>query len=546
MKKSVKLVIVGGVAGGATAATRARRLDENAEIILLERGEHISFANCGLPYHISGDIPKRDQLLLRTAKDFWDRYRIEVRTGSEVTKISPADKKIFVKSKGEESEIQYDKLILSQGAQPMLPPIPHIEKIPHSTLRTIEDMDSIMSQLKTGNVKSVAVIGAGFIGLEMAEAFRQRGLTVTVIEMFPQVMPVVDPDMAFMGQLEFEKHGVQILTSVKVVGFTDEKSIQLEDGRKIPADFVLFSAGVRAEIALAKAAGLAISETGAIIVDEYLRTSDKDIFAVGDMIETQHRITKKKTRVPLAGPANRQGRLVAENALSSSPKKYAGVLGTAIVKIFDKSLASTGFSAKQLRTLGYDFGESVVHLNDHAGYFPGAERLALKLFFERPSGKVLGAQAFGTNGVDKRIDVIATAITGQMTVFDLETLDLAYAPPFSSANDPVNFAAFQAVNMLEGKFKSVTTQELQTMKDYVMLDLRSPAEIERYAVRSDFQIPVNNLRDRMQELPREKKIVCLCQSGLRSYLACRILEQNGYNNVYNLTGGYWSHSATLL
>jgi len=349
-----------------------------------------------------------------------------------------------------------------------------------------------------------------------------------------------------MAQLEFERQGVQILTSVKVVGFTDEKSIQLEDGRKIPADFVLFSAGVRAEIALAKEAGLSISENGAIIVDEYLRTSDKDIFAVGDMIETQHRITGKKTRVPLAGPANRQGRLAAENAVSSSTKKYAGALGTAIVKIFEKSLGSTGLSDKQLRALGYNFSESVVHLNNHAGYFPGAERLSLKLFFERPSGKILGAQAFGSNGVDKRIDVLATAITANMTVFDLETLDLAYAPPFSSANDPVNFAAFQAVNMLEGKFKSVTTKELQTMKDYTMLDLRSNAEIQKYPVRSDFQIPINDLREQMQKLPRDKKIICLCQSGLRSYLACRILEQNGYNNVYNLTGGYWSFSTTLL
>lgn len=543
MSDKRKIVVIGGVAGGATAAGRARRMNESAEITVLERGGEISFANCGLPYHISGDIPERKSLILRSAKAFWDRYRILAKTNVEVTRIDRSAKVVFFKEGGKEDKIFYDKLILSQGAAPMLPPVAGLENIPAFSLRTLEDMDLINLQTSKGSSKNVIVVGGGFIGVEMAEAFVKRGFTVDLVEFAPQIMISVDSEFAQMAEEEMIKHGVRVHKGTKIESVSKEKEALLANGIKIHADFILFASGVRPELELAKNAGLKIGEFGGLSVNEYLQTSDPDIYAAGDMIEVLHRISGKTVRIPLAGPANRQGRIVADNAAADAKKKYNGAIGTAVVKVFDKTLGATGLTEKFLRQAGSDVGVSFVHSNNHAGYFPGAERLALKLVYDRKTGKLLGAQCFGGDGADKRIDTAATALASGMTVEAMAELDLAYAPPFSSANDPINFAAFQAVNQMEGSVNIISASELDSLKDYFFLDVRNPDEISRYKVITNLQIKVDSLRDHISEIPKDRKIVCLCQSGQRSYIASRILVQSGFKDVVNLAGGYWTLSA---
>ena len=543
MSDKRKIVVIGGVAGGATAAGRARRMNESAEITVLERGGEISFANCGLPYHISGDIPERKSLILRSAKAFWDRYRILAKTNVEVTRIDRTAKVVFFRESGKEDKISYDKLILSQGAAPMLPPVAGLENIPAFSLRTLEDMDSINLQTSNSSSKNVIVVGGGFIGVEMAEAFVKRGFTVDLVEFAPQIMISVDSEFAQMAEEEMIKHGVKVHKGTKIESVSKEKEVLLANGIKIHADFILFAAGVRPELELAKNAGLKIGEFGGLSVNEYLQTSDPDIYAVGDMIEVLHRISGKTVRIPLAGPANRQGRIAADNAVADAKKKYNGAVGTAVVKVFDKTLGSTGLTEKFLRQSGSDVGVSFVHSNNHAGYFPGAERLALKLVYEKKTGKLLGAQCFGGEGADKRIDTAATALASGMTVQEIAELDLAYAPPFSSANDPINFAAFQASNQLEGSVNIISASELDSLKDFFFLDVRNPDEISRYKVNTNLQIKVDSLRDHINEIPKDRKIVCLCQSGQRSYIASRILVQSGFKDVVNLAGGYWTLSA---
>ncbi len=543
MSDKRKIVVIGGVAGGATAAGRARRMNESAEITVLERGGEISFANCGLPYHISGDIPERKSLILRSAKAFWDRYRILAKTNVEVTRIDRSAKVVFFKEGGKEDKISYDKLILSQGAAPMLPPVAGLENIPAFSLRTLEDMDSINLQTSKASSKNVIVVGGGFIGVEMAEAFVKRGFTVDLVEFAPQIMISVDSEFAQMAEEEMIKHGVRVHKGTKIESVSKEKEALLANGIKIHADFILFAAGVRPELELAKNAGLKIGEFGGLSVNEYLQTSDPDIYAAGDMIEVLHRISGKTVRIPLAGPANRQGRIAADNASADAKKKYNGAVGTAVVKVFDKTLGATGLTEKFLRQSGSDVGVSFVHSNNHAGYFPGAERLALKLVYDRKTGKLLGAQCFGGDGADKRIDTAATALASGMTVEAMAELDLAYAPPFSSANDPINFAAFQAVNQMEGSVNIISASELDSLKDYFFLDVRNPDEISRYKVNTSLQVKVDSLRDHISEIPKDRKIVCLCQSGQRSYIASRILVQSGFKDVVNLAGGYWTLSA---
>lgn len=536
--KTLKLVIIGGVAGGATAAGRARRLHENAEITILERGPEISFANCGLPYYIGGDIKDRNALLLRKPKDFWDRYRVKVITEAEANFIDRNSKIVKYIQNGTEHTIQYDKIILSQGANPFKPDFPGAENIRHFTLRTLEDMDAIFRKAVEGKSRSALVVGGGFIGLEMAEALHQRGLKVTVLELADQIMTPVDREFALMATETLTKHNVEVITGTSIKEVTRNREIKLNNGQSLDADLILFSIGVRPELDLATQAGLKIGETKGVEVNEFLQSSDKDIYVIGDMAEITNRITGKKTRIPLAGPANRQGRIAAENAVGLK-SRYNGAMGTSVVKIFDKTLAVTGLNEKTLSASDYKYSVAFTHANNHAGYYPGAERISLKVLYDTESGRVLGAQAFGSTGTEKRIDVIATAIAGKLTMHDLAELDLSYAPPYSSANDPVNFSGFIGQNAENNLTQNLSLVQLQKFKNtYKILDVRNPGEVAAGALADSVNIPVNQLRDKIADLDKNLTYMVLCQSGQRSYIATRILRQNGFENVYNLAGGF--------
>lgn len=544
MIEKKKLVIVGGVAGGATAAGRARRLDENAEITLLESSGHISFANCGLPYHIGGEISNRDALLLRTPEDLWKRYRIKAVVGAKVTAVDRTAKTVTYTSADASQTISYDKLILSQGGEPSIPKVEGIENIRHFSLRWIEDMDAIIAALKNLQHQRIAIVGGGFIGIEVAEAMIMRGLKVTLFEFAPNVMPNLDPEFSNLARRALEAKGVEVRTQTTITSAGKGGELLLSDQSKLDVDMVIFAAGVRPETSLAQQTGLAIGKTGGVVVNDFMQTSDEHIYAVGDMAEIQNRITHSSTRIPLAGPANRQGRLAAENALMGNRCRYRGATGSAVIKIFDKTLAFTGLTEKAAKQAGIPAQAVMVHSNNHAGYYPGAERIALKLVFSPADGRVLGAQAFGPEGTEKRIDVIATAIVGWLTIYDLAGLDLSYAPPYSSANDPVNFAAFQAMNHHSGLAPVITPAELKSRRgEFTLIDVRNPGEIKNFPVVSELQIPVDNLRERMGEIPRTKPLALLCQSGQRSYIAQRILKQSDYKDVYNISGGYLAVAA---
>jgi NADPH-dependent 2,4-dienoyl-CoA reductase/sulfur reductase-like enzyme/rhodanese-related sulfurtransferase len=537
-----KIVIVGGVAGGATAAARARRISEEAEITVVERGPYVSYANCGLPYFISRDIEKRSELLLQTPEGFDARYGVRVLLETEAIEINRAGKKVLVRGNGGESWLAYDKLILAQGGNPITPSMPGADAPYVFKLWTVPDMDRMHAYIEKDKTRTAVVVGGGFIGLEMAEALKKRGLATTVVELLPSVMATMDPDVGHQVASVLEANGVKVLTGVKVESVADS-TVVLGDGRRLPADLVLFSVGVRPELTLARKAGLEIGSTGGLVVDDHLRTADPDIYAAGDMLEILHKVSGRRVRVPLAGPANRQGRIAASNALGLD-MAYRGALGTSAVKIFEATAAATGLSERAAREAGFAVGVAVIYKGHHAGYYPGAEELSLKLIYDKKTARLLGAQAFGPAGVDKRIDVLATALAGKLTLHDLAELDLAYAPPYSTANDPINLAAFIGQNDLSGFSPLVSAAELKaelaTPKPPLVLDVRTLGEYEASHLAGAMHLPVDDLRFELDRLPKDRRIVVQCRSGFRAHLAVRILKQHGFADVANLTGGHMS------
>ena len=540
----MKLVIVGGVAGGASAAARARRLLENAEIILLERGPDVSFANCGLPYHIGGEIAEREKLLVAKPQLLRNRFRLDVRTLSSVEAIDRAAKTVRIHdlASGLRYDESFDSLILATGAAPFRPSIPGIDLDGVFTLRNLEDTDRIKQRLDQG-ISRAALLGGGFISLELAENFIRRGVATTVVERNGQILAPFDHEMTTPIVEAMASKGVDLLLgcSAEAVERSSEGLVVcLNSGQKIPAQLVVFGVGVRPENKLAIDAGLKVGARGGIQVDEYLRTSDPNIYAVGDAVEVDDFVLGTPTQVPLAGPANRQGRIAAENACGRSIK-YRGTQGTAILGFFDRTAAITGASEKSLRNAGRPYRKIYIHPTHHAGYYPGAEAMTLKLLFEPTTGRVLGAQGVGGSGVDKRIDVLSAAIQAGMTVFDLEEMELAYAPQFGSAKDPINMAGFVASGLLRGDHPQTDWEALNVATNKsLMLDVRTPAEYAGGHVSSAINIPIDELRTRLTELPRETPIVTYCQVGQRGYLATRILMQNGFS-VSNLGGGYKTH-----
>jgi len=542
MPERKRIVIVGGVAGGASAAARARRLSEEVEIILFERGEHISFANCGLPYHIGGTISERKRLLVQTPEGMRGRFAIDVRTRTEVIRIDRARKLVVARNlaTGTEQTESYDVLILSPGAEPIRPAIPGIGAKRIFTLRSLADMDAIKDLVDQEKPQQAAIIGGGYIGLEMAEALRQREVGVTLIEVANQVMSAADPEMVTTLHQQLRLHGVDLRLATSVTSFVEEGHllhIRLSTGESLQCGLAVLATGVKPDVKLASEAGLAIGQTGGILVDEHLRTSDPHIFAVGDAIEVTDLVSGLPTVIPLAGPANRQGRIAADNALGGN-SIYKKTQGTAICKVFDLVFGMTGMSEKSLKQAGMAYEKVYVHPASHASYYPGAHPITLKLLFHPETGKVLGAQAVGADGVDKRIDVLAVAIRGGLSVFDLEEVELSYAPPYGSAKDPINYAGFVAANNLRGDVGLCHVGEiLHPRTDQQLLDVRTPAEVEAGSIPGAINIPVDELRGRLYELPKDKELLVSCQVGLRGYLACRILKQNGFK-CRNLSGGY--------
>jgi NADPH-dependent 2,4-dienoyl-CoA reductase/sulfur reductase-like enzyme/peroxiredoxin family protein/rhodanese-related sulfurtransferase/TusA-related sulfurtransferase len=540
-----RILIVGGVAGGASAAARARRLSEEAEIVLLERGPHVSFANCGLPYHIGGKIPERQRLLVTTPEQLRARFRIDVRTRHEVVALDRAKQEVEVLNleTGVRSRERYDGLVLSPGAEPVRPPIPGIDSPRVFTLRNLGDMDRILSALQ-GKCRA-AVIGGGYIGLEMAEALCERKLETSLIELAPQVMGPADSEMAAPLHRELRLHGVRLRLGVSVVRFRDTAEgleLTLSTGETIGTDVAILAIGVRPETALARAAGLKIGPLGGIEVDDRMRTSDERIYAVGDAVEVVDFVARRPALLPLAGPANRQGRIAADN-LFGRDSRYRATQGTAICKVFNLAIGMTGLSEKAAKRAGIAFEKVYIHPTSHASYYPGATPLSLKMLFDPATGKVLGAQAVGADGVDKRIDVLAVAIRAGLTVYDLESLELSYAPPFGSAKDPVNMAGFVAANVLRGDLKLFTVEQALAPTDsQVLLDVRTPAEVAAGTIPGAKNLPLDELRDRLGELSQEKEYLVFCRVGLRGYLACRILTQNGFA-CRNLSGGYLTFQA---
>ncbi len=541
---TVKLLIIGGVAGGATAAARARRLDEFTEIILFERGEYISFANCGLPYYIGNVIKNRDDLLVTTAEAFKARYNIDIRIFTEVIGIDRLHKRVKVKDvmTGRVYEETYDKIILSPGAEPVKPPIKGIDLENIFSLRNIPDSDRIKARVDADRPNSAVIVGGGFIGLEMAENLVIRGVKTTIVEMLDQLMAPLDYEMSVMVRDHLEQKGVSCYLEEGVAGFSEKEGliiVHTEKNRNIECDLVILSIGVRPENRLARDAGLAIGNRGGIKVNAAMRTSDSDIYAVGDAVEIKDFISGLPTMTALAGPANKQGRIAADNALGGK-SVFKGTIGTAVVKLFDLTVASTGASEKSLRQNNIPCMVSYTHSNSHASYYPDAQMMAIKLIFSPSNGRILGAQIIGMEGVDKRIDVLATAIRGSMTVFDLEELELAYAPPYSSAKDPVNIAGFTASNLLKGDVRNIYWSDIQGLdpeKD-VLIDLRDKVELnDSGTIEGSLNIPLNELRKRLPELDKEKNYILFCAVGLRGYLGHRILDQNGFKSR-NLSGGY--------
>ncbi len=527
-----RILIVGGVAGGMSAATRLRRLDEFAEIVVFERGPYVSFANCGLPYHIGGEIADRAKLIVQTPERLRAVFKLDIRANTEVLCVQPKDKTV-VTSVGTE---QYDELILATGSTAVLPTTPGIGRPGHFFLRTIPDLDGILAWIQTKSAKTALILGGGYIGLEVAEQLHRLGLAVTIVEKNPQLLKPLDPEMAAHVHLELKKHGVTVHLQNPVVQFDDAGAL-LQNGERIRADVVIIGVGVRPNVTLAQAAGLKIGTSGGIEVNKKLQTSDPHIWAVGDAIEVTHGATLTTAVIPLAGPANRQGRIVADNICGMN-SEYQGTLGTAIVRVFDVVAACTGANESLLTSVGINYEAIHLHPNSHAGYYPGAKSLAIKILFAPENGRLFGAQAVGEDGVDKRIDVFATALYAGMTIDDLAELELAYAPPFGSAKDPVNLAGMAAQNLLTGLVRVAQWYDVpKLLETGVLVDVREPAESDGGLIPGSMSIPLGELRSRLTELPKDRDILVHCASGQRSYNACRILMQHGYK-CWNLTGSY--------
>ena len=536
-----RVVIVGGVAGGMSAATRLRRLDENAEIVIFEKGPYVSFANCGLPYYVSGEIDDRSKLLVQTPEVLYDRFRLDVRPNHEVLSINPEDKTVSVQSNGEVSTESYDKLILSPGARAFVPPIEGLNECNNVyTMRNVPDLDKVMKRIDGTDPKEAVVIGAGFIGIEMAENLKHRGIDVTVIEKAPHVLPPLDEEMAAFVQNELRENGVNVITSQSAVAFKKEgKIVVLEDGTELSTDMTVMSVGVKPETTLADSAGIELGFRGGISVDENYETSVSDIYAVGDAIVVKNQVTGSDALISLASPANRQGRQVAD-IIAGMKRKNKGSVGTAIVRVFGLTAASAGLNERMAKMAGLNVASVHTLSKDHAGYYPGATDITLKLVFNPIDGTIYGAQGVGIKGVDKRIDIISTAIKAGLTVFDLPELEFTYAPPFGSAKDPVNMIGYAALNIIEGMSDSVQWHELneELENGAVLLDVRSEAELEESGRFPDsVNIPLNDLRDRVNELDKDKTYVISCRSGQRSYIGERLLKQLGFK-AKNLDGAY--------
>jgi CoA-disulfide reductase len=547
----LKVVIVGGVAGGASAAARLRRLNEDAEIILFEKGEYISFANCGLPYYIGEVITEKDKLVVQTPEKMKERFNIDVRVNTEVVKIVPDKKVVEVKNLQDNKTYteSYDKLILSPGAEPIRPNLPGIECERIFTLRNIPDTYAIKDYVDQMKPKSAVIVGAGFIGLEVAENLHARGVKVTVVELADHVIGPLDFDMAAIVHQHLKTKNVELCLGDGVKSFSNTNThtnVELTSGRVIKTEMVLMGIGVRPETKLAAEAGLTIGTTRGILVNENMLTSNPDIYAVGDAIEVKDYISGNPALIPLAGPANKQGRIAADNICGLN-QKYTGTQGTSIVKVFDITVALTGNNEKALTRNNISYEKSFTHSGSHAGYYPGAIPMTIKLLFAKDNGKILGAQIVGYDGADKRIDVIATAIRAGMTVHDLEKLELAYAPPYSSAKDPVNIAGFVAANVLKGDCNIFHWNEIDKIieENGYILDVRTPLEFELGSIKGAVNIPLDDLRARLGDIPKNKEIYLFCQVGLRGYVAARILMQKGFKNVYNLSGGYKTYELAL-
>lgn len=547
MTETKRMVIIGGVAGGASCAARARRLSEDASIVLVERGEHVSFANCGMPYHIGGTIVERSRLLVQTPAGLKKRYGLDVRVRTEALSIDRQNKTVVLRdlATGREYSEPYDVLVLSPGAEPVRPPIPGGDAECVMTLRSMKDMDAIGARLEARKPEHALIVGGGYIGLEMAEALRQRGLGVTLVELADQVFGAADREMAALVRDELIRHGVRVLLETSVTGIAragEGVSVTLSTGEAVACGLVVLAIGVKPEVGLARQAGLDLGATGGIVVDEHMRTSDASIYAVGDAVEVSHLVGGGKALIPLAGPANRQGRIAADNAFGR-PSVYRRTQGTAICKIFGLTLGMTGLNEKQLVRGGLAHEKIYIHPASHAGYYPGAAQMSLKLLFDPGDGKILGAQAVGGEGVDKRIDVLAVAIRAGLTVRDLKDLELSYAPPYGSAKDPVNYAGFVASSVLDGDVGICHVADVQAPRaDQMLLDVRTGDEVRTGSIPGAINIPVDELRARLGELSPQKELLVFCQVGLRGYVACRILSQRGFR-CRNLSGGYKTYQA---
>ncbi|MBO0440709.1 FAD-dependent oxidoreductase [Candidatus Enterococcus ikei] len=541
----MRVVIIGGVAGGMSAATRLRRLSEEIEIIVLEKGPYVSFANCGLPYYVSGEISERSELILQTPEQLKKRFNIDVYPETEAINIDRRNKTVLTNSNGREEVISYDKLILSPGAEPVVPAIEGLNQATNVyTLRNVPDVDKIVAAVKNEQPKKAVVIGAGFIGLEMAENLQHLGIDVTLVEAAPQLLPLLDEEMAAFVEKELKQKGITVYTGAGAAAFRDSgKKIELSSGETIISDFTILSIGVKPSSDLAIAAGLKTGLRGGIVVDQTYQTTDPDVYAVGDAIVVKQQITGEDALISLASPANRQGRQVAD-VIAGVARKNQGSIGTAIVRVFDLAAASTGLSERQLRNSNLEYKAVHTTSKSHAGYFPGSHPIVMKLLFHPVSGKIYGAQAIGADGVDKRIDIIATAIKAGLTVMDLPELEFTYAPPFGSAKDPVNMIGYAATNIVEGFSENIQYYELKEAIENgaLLLDVRNPGELKNNgSLPQAKNIPLDELREHLAELPKDKVIIVSCQSGQRSYLAERILKNNGFD-VKNLDGAFQIYS----
>lgn len=548
----MKVVIIGGVAGGATAAARIRRLDEQAEIVVLERSGFISYANCGLPYYIGGVIQDEEALTLQTPQGFWERFRIDARVRHEATAIDPAAKTVTVKNleTGAVTTEHYDKLLLAPGAHPTRPEVPGLDSQRLFTLRTVEDTLAIRAFVEREKPRTAVLAGGGFIGLELAENLAEMGVQVTIVQRPPQVMAPLDYDMATFLHAHLRQKGITLRLGAAVAGFRqagETITTLVEGGEDLPADLAILAVGVTPESALAKAAGLTLGARGSIAVNDRMQTSDPDIYAVGDAVEITHLVSGKKTRIALAGPANKQGRVAADN-LCGGDTRYPGAQGSSVIKVCDLTAAVTGLNERAAREAGLDYEKVVLSPMNHAGYYPGGRMMTIKVLYEKGTLRILGAQVVGYEGVDKRVDVIATAMQAGLKVTDLAQLDLAYAPPYASAKDPVNMAGFMAENIEKGLVKQFHWDQVAGLPrdgSVTLLDTRTPMEYSGGCAPGFVNIPVDELRQRLGEIDKTKPVYVMCQSGLRSYLACRILAQNGYD-CYNFSGGYRFYASVML